>query len=120
MRFPNNMILIGIIVQLICFLYDSFSNAFLRFRGFVDHSSLYFCVSGSLPPSRKRSLFVLATSMIIFSSKAYNIPSLVPRVKAALSDKTVSNQCCQALYCFADAFWWSVIVLSIACQPGFY
>ncbi|XP_010319193.1 protein SEMI-ROLLED LEAF 2 isoform X3 [Solanum lycopersicum] len=44
---------------------------------------------GSLPPSRKRSLFVLATSMIIFSSKAYNIPSLVPRVKAALSDKTV-------------------------------
>uniref|UniRef100_A0A0V0IY41 Uncharacterized protein n=1 Tax=Solanum chacoense TaxID=4108 RepID=A0A0V0IY41_SOLCH len=44
---------------------------------------------GSLPPSRKRSLFVLATSMIIFSSKAYNIPSLVPRVKAALSDKMV-------------------------------
>ncbi|KAK6791200.1 hypothetical protein RDI58_010281 [Solanum bulbocastanum] len=44
---------------------------------------------GSLPPSRKRSLFVLATSMIIFSSKAYNIPSLVPRVKASLSDKTV-------------------------------
>ncbi|MCD7448951.1 hypothetical protein HAX54_047563 [Datura stramonium] len=44
---------------------------------------------GSLPPSRKRSLFVLATSMIIFSSKAYNIPSLIPCVKAALSDKTV-------------------------------
>lgn len=44
---------------------------------------------GSLPPSRKRSLFVLATSMIIFSSKVYNIPSLIPRVKATLSDKTV-------------------------------
>ncbi|XP_059309283.1 protein SEMI-ROLLED LEAF 2 isoform X2 [Lycium ferocissimum] len=44
---------------------------------------------GSLPPSRKRSLFVLATSMIIFSSKAYNIPSLVPCVKATLSDKMV-------------------------------
>ncbi|KAK4371504.1 hypothetical protein RND71_010979 [Anisodus tanguticus] len=44
---------------------------------------------GSLPPSRKRSLFVLATSMIIFSSKAYNIPSLIPCAKATLSDKTV-------------------------------
>ncbi|XP_060185208.1 protein SEMI-ROLLED LEAF 2 isoform X2 [Lycium barbarum] len=44
---------------------------------------------GSLPPSRKRSLFVLATSMIIFSSKAYNIPSLVPCGKATLSDKMV-------------------------------
>ncbi|XP_009610919.1 protein SEMI-ROLLED LEAF 2 isoform X1 [Nicotiana tomentosiformis] len=44
---------------------------------------------GSLPPSRKRSLFVLATSMILFSSKAYNIPSLIPCVKATLSDKTV-------------------------------
>ncbi|CAN4107200.1 unnamed protein product [Withania somnifera] len=44
---------------------------------------------GSLPPSRKRSLFVLATSMIIFSSKAYNIPSLIPCVKATLLDKTV-------------------------------
>ncbi|KAJ8565062.1 hypothetical protein K7X08_001522 [Anisodus acutangulus] len=44
---------------------------------------------GSLPPSRKRSLFVLATSMIVFSSKAYNIPSLIPCVKATLSDKTV-------------------------------
>ncbi|KAM3280808.1 protein SEMI-ROLLED LEAF 2 isoform X1 [Capsicum chacoense] len=44
---------------------------------------------GSLPPSRKRSLFVLATSMIVFSSKAFNIPSLIPLVKATLSDKTV-------------------------------
>nr|XP_009789122.1 PREDICTED: protein EFR3 homolog B isoform X2 [Nicotiana sylvestris] len=44
---------------------------------------------GSLPPSRKRSLFVLATSMILFSSKAYNIPSLIPCVKATLSDNTV-------------------------------
>lgn len=45
--------------------------------------------AGSLPPSRKRSLFVLATSMIIFSAKAYNIPSLIPRVRATLSDKMV-------------------------------
>ncbi|XP_059668417.1 protein SEMI-ROLLED LEAF 2 isoform X2 [Cornus florida] len=44
---------------------------------------------GPLPPSRRRSLFTLATSMIIFSSKAYNILPLVACVKAALTDKTV-------------------------------
>ncbi|KAJ4971996.1 hypothetical protein NE237_005095 [Protea cynaroides] len=44
---------------------------------------------GPLPPSRRRSLFTLATSMIIFSANAYNIPSLIPFVKASLTDKTV-------------------------------
>ncbi|XP_022732999.1 uncharacterized protein LOC111287061 isoform X2 [Durio zibethinus] len=44
---------------------------------------------GPLQPSRRRSLFILATSMIIFSSKAYNIPPLVPCVKASLTEKTV-------------------------------
>lgn len=51
------------------------------------------CISlgkgGTLPPSRRRSLFTLANSMIIFSSKAYNILPLVPCAKAALTDKTV-------------------------------
>lgn len=37
---------------------------------------------GSLPPSRCRSLFTLATSMILFSSKAFNILPLVDRMKA--------------------------------------
>eukprot|EP00261_Vitis_vinifera_P038843 XP_019080086.1 PREDICTED: uncharacterized protein LOC100265428 isoform X2 [Vitis vinifera] len=50
------------------------------------------CISlgkgGTLPPSRRRSLFTLANSMIIFSSKAYNILPLVPCAKAALTDKT--------------------------------
>ena len=46
--------------------------------------------AGSLPPSRRRSLFILATSMILFSSKAYNILSLVHVAKAALTDKMVS------------------------------
>ncbi|KAL8125471.1 protein SEMI-ROLLED LEAF 2-like [Apium graveolens] len=44
---------------------------------------------GQLPPSRRRSLFMLATSMIIFSSKAYNIPRLVPCVKATITNKVV-------------------------------
>ncbi|KAG7961852.1 hypothetical protein I3843_09G037600 [Carya illinoinensis] len=44
---------------------------------------------GSLPPSRCRSLFTLATSMILFLSKAYNILPLVHGAKAALSDEKV-------------------------------
>ncbi|TQE11734.1 hypothetical protein C1H46_002576 [Malus baccata] len=44
---------------------------------------------GVLPPSRRRSLFTLATSMILFLSKAYNIVSLVRRANAVLVDKIV-------------------------------
>ncbi|XP_057467859.1 protein SEMI-ROLLED LEAF 2 isoform X2 [Actinidia eriantha] len=44
---------------------------------------------GPLSPSRRRSLFTLATSMAIFSSKAYNVLPLVPCVKAAVSKKMV-------------------------------
>lgn len=44
---------------------------------------------GSLPSSRRRSLFMLATSMIIFLSKAYNFIPVVACAKAALTDKTV-------------------------------
>ncbi|KAK3011819.1 hypothetical protein RJ639_010626 [Escallonia herrerae] len=49
--------------------------------------SISLAEGGPLPPSRRRSLFTLATSMIIFSSKAYNILPLVSCVKAALTDK---------------------------------
>ncbi|WJX49656.1 hypothetical protein P8452_36061 [Trifolium repens] len=42
-----------------------------------------------LQPSRRRSLFTLATSMIIFTSRAYNILSLISIAKMALTDKTV-------------------------------
>ncbi|KAI3838111.1 hypothetical protein MKW98_009062 [Papaver atlanticum] len=44
---------------------------------------------GQLQPSRRRSLFTLAMSMIIFTSKAYQIIPLVVRTKALLTDKTV-------------------------------
>ncbi|XP_047330036.1 protein SEMI-ROLLED LEAF 2-like isoform X2 [Impatiens glandulifera] len=44
---------------------------------------------GTLPPSRRKSLYTLATSLIIFSSKAFNIAPLVQCAKTALSDKVV-------------------------------
>ncbi|CAI0393838.1 unnamed protein product [Linum tenue] len=43
---------------------------------------------GRLKSSRRRSLFTLASSMIIFTSKAYNIPPLVSSTKAAMTEKT--------------------------------
>lgn len=49
----------------------------------------YMIFSGSLPPSRRRSLFVLSSCMIIFSSKVYNILPIIPVVKASVSDKVV-------------------------------
>ena len=51
-------------------------------------------VAGSLPPSCRRSLFTLATSMILFSSKAYNILPLVHTAKTALADKMVGRSHC--------------------------
>ncbi|XP_058729483.1 protein SEMI-ROLLED LEAF 2-like [Vicia villosa] len=42
-----------------------------------------------LQASRRRSLFTLATSMIIFTSKAYNILSLISIARMTLTDKTV-------------------------------
>ncbi|KAL3815091.1 hypothetical protein ACJIZ3_016359 [Penstemon smallii] len=44
---------------------------------------------GPLQPSRRRSLFTLATSMIIFLSKAYNFLPLVTSARASLTNKTV-------------------------------
>ncbi|XVF29341.1 hypothetical protein REPUB_Repub15cG0112500 [Reevesia pubescens] len=44
---------------------------------------------GGLQPSRRRSLFTLASFMLIFSARAGNLPELIPIVKASLTDKTV-------------------------------
>ncbi|KAF4356721.1 hypothetical protein F8388_010943 [Cannabis sativa] len=51
-------------------------------------------VIGRLPPSRRRSLFVLATSMILFALNAYNILSLVHVAKAAITEKVVDPFLC--------------------------
>ncbi|KAF6161300.1 hypothetical protein GIB67_009187 [Kingdonia uniflora] len=44
---------------------------------------------GGLQLSRRRSLFTLASAMLIFSAKAANLPELVPYVKASLTHETV-------------------------------
>ncbi|KAG6408586.1 hypothetical protein SASPL_131602 [Salvia splendens] len=44
---------------------------------------------GSLQPSQRRSLFTLATSMVIFLSKAYNFLSLATHAKSALRDEII-------------------------------
>ncbi|KAJ8437513.1 hypothetical protein Cgig2_027588 [Carnegiea gigantea] len=49
---------------------------------------------GPLPPSRCRSLFTMATAMIIFSAKAYDIQSLASCAKATLSNKMVDPFLC--------------------------
>ncbi|XP_039054751.1 protein SEMI-ROLLED LEAF 2-like isoform X2 [Hibiscus syriacus] len=44
---------------------------------------------GVLQPSRRRSLFTLASYMLIFSARAGNLPELILIVKASLTDQTV-------------------------------
>ncbi|WOL19844.1 hypothetical protein Cni_G28646 [Canna indica] len=44
---------------------------------------------GSLSPSRRRSLFTLATAMIVFSSKAFNISPLIPTARSSLTGTMV-------------------------------
>ncbi|KAK8986133.1 hypothetical protein V6N11_082415 [Hibiscus sabdariffa] len=44
---------------------------------------------GVLQPSRRRSLFTLASYMLIFSARAGHLPELIPIVKASLTDQTV-------------------------------
>ncbi|PPS01037.1 hypothetical protein GOBAR_AA19624 [Gossypium barbadense] len=63
-------------------LVRSFQLAFLL-------QSIAFNEGGPLPPSRRRSLFTLATSMILFSSKAFNILPIADCAKAALTEITV-------------------------------
>ncbi|KAI5682892.1 hypothetical protein M9H77_04120 [Catharanthus roseus] len=58
---------------------------------------------GPLPPARRRSLFALATSMIIFSSKAYNILPLVTSVKAAFATKMIDPFLCLVEDCKLQA-----------------
>ncbi|KAK4855441.1 hypothetical protein QYF36_007361 [Acer negundo] len=44
---------------------------------------------GGLQPSRRRSLFTLASYMLIFSARAGNLPELIPIFKASLTKETV-------------------------------
>ncbi|KAG8371940.1 hypothetical protein BUALT_Bualt12G0015000 [Buddleja alternifolia] len=74
---------------------NSYRDALIRcFQLAFSLRSISLAEGGMLPPSRRRSLFVLSICMIIFSSKAYNIVSLVPRFKAILSNKVVDPFLC--------------------------
>ncbi|KAG4988493.1 hypothetical protein JHK84_031054 [Glycine max] len=44
---------------------------------------------GGLQPSRRRSLFTMASYMLIFSARAGNFPELIQKVKAFLTETTV-------------------------------
>ncbi|XP_074291923.1 protein SEMI-ROLLED LEAF 2-like isoform X2 [Silene latifolia] len=44
---------------------------------------------GGLRPSSRRSLFVMASCMLIFSARAGNVPELIPIVKSSLTDVIV-------------------------------
>lgn len=44
---------------------------------------------GGLHPSRRRSLFTLASYMLIFSARAAIFPDIIPHVKASLTDRTI-------------------------------
>ncbi|XP_023548112.1 uncharacterized protein LOC111806846 isoform X1 [Cucurbita pepo subsp. pepo] len=44
---------------------------------------------GGLPPSRRRSLFSMASFMLLFSARAGGLPELTPIIKASLDNKMV-------------------------------
>ncbi|XP_068317761.1 protein SEMI-ROLLED LEAF 2 [Pyrus communis] len=46
-------------------------------------------VDGGLDPSRRRSLFTLASYMLIFSARAGDLPELIPIFKASMTDRMV-------------------------------
>ncbi|KAH9301851.1 hypothetical protein KI387_013434, partial [Taxus chinensis] len=62
-------------------LIRSFQLAFTLRSISLDHESY-------LRPCCRRSLFTVATSMLVFAAKTYNCPSLFTCVKATLEDKT--------------------------------
>lgn len=67
------------------------NNSNFAFQLTAIHQKIIFTYfsSGSLSPSQRRSLFTLATSMIFFSSEAYNIVPLVKCAKVVLTEKMV-------------------------------
>ncbi|XP_062114862.1 protein SEMI-ROLLED LEAF 2-like [Humulus lupulus] len=68
---------------------SSYETLIRSFQLALSLRSISLAEGGPLQPSRCRSLFTLATSMIIFSSKIYNIIPLVPFARTALTEKTI-------------------------------
>ncbi|XP_042053814.1 protein SEMI-ROLLED LEAF 2-like isoform X2 [Salvia splendens] len=68
----------------------SYRDALVRsFQMAFSLRDVSLAAEGVLPPSRRRSLFVLANSMIFFASKAYDIIPVAARVKSMLTSKVI-------------------------------
>nr|CAB3445568.1 unnamed protein product [Digitaria exilis] len=74
----------------------SYKNKTSIFEALAPSFQIAFCLlshslggTDTLPPSRRRSLFTLATSMIVFASRAFNVAPLLPICKSMLNDGTV-------------------------------
>lgn len=63
----------------------------LIFHVILNFINYFSQILGPLQPSRRRSLFTLASSMVVFLSKAYNLLPLVTHAKAALRDEIVGS-----------------------------
>ncbi|XP_073010606.1 protein SEMI-ROLLED LEAF 2-like [Typha latifolia] len=89
---PKNYEAIGhtySLILLFCQAKNSFHEVLIRCFQLAFSLRTISLRGGVLPPSRRRSLFTLATSMVVFSSKAFNISPLIPFAKSSLSEKTV-------------------------------
>ncbi|RLM78290.1 uncharacterized protein C2845_PM12G02830 [Panicum miliaceum] len=67
-------------------IFEALAPSFQIAFSLTSHS---FGRTDSLSPSRCQSLFALATSMIVFASRAFNIAPLLPICRSMLSDGTV-------------------------------
>ncbi|XP_042048331.1 protein SEMI-ROLLED LEAF 2-like isoform X2 [Salvia splendens] len=68
----------------------SYRDALVRsFQMAFSLRDVSLAAEGVLPPSRRRSLFMLATSMIFFASKAYSVVPVAARVKSMLTSKVI-------------------------------
>uniref|UniRef100_M4CKB8 Uncharacterized protein n=1 Tax=Brassica campestris TaxID=3711 RepID=M4CKB8_BRACM len=78
------------LVLLFCRVKNSSQGALIRsFQMALSLRDISLMEGGPLPPSRRRSLFTLATSMVLFSSKAFNLFSLADITKVALQGPTL-------------------------------
>ncbi|KAL1549971.1 protein SEMI-ROLLED LEAF 2-like isoform X2 [Salvia divinorum] len=68
----------------------SYRDALVRsFQMAFSLRDVSLAAEGVFPPSRRRSLFMLATLMIFFASKAYSIIPVAARVKTMLTSKVI-------------------------------
>ncbi|KAJ6921236.1 protein SEMI-ROLLED LEAF 2 [Populus alba x Populus x berolinensis] len=89
-KYTQNYEAIAIHIAWYCYSLEPSDEALIRsFQLAFSLRNIALKQQESLSPSRRRSLFTLATSMILFSSKAFNIIPLIYCTKAVLTEKMV-------------------------------